>query len=148
MRRRQFTSSEREQISQRAHECCEYCQSLAAFATQSFTIEHTHPLVKGGTNSLDNLALAYPGCNAYKGDKTEGLNPFDNTFVPLFNPRTQRWTDHFIWSDDYTLLFGLTPTGRATIDTLRMNRTGLVNLREALFLRGKHPPLHALIDEE
>ena len=146
MRRRQFTALERQQIAERAYDCCEYCQSLAAFATQSFTIEHIWPLVKGGTNHLDNLALACPGCNAYKGDKTEAIDPFDNTLAPLFNPRTQRWIEHFIWSDDYTLLFGLTATGRATIDALHMNRRGLVNLREALFLRGKHPPVHAIND--
>lgn len=97
MRRRQFTVFERKQIAVRAHDCCEYCQSLATFATQSFVLEHILPLAKGGSNDLSNLALACPGCNTYKSDKTEVVDPFDNTFVPLFNPRTQPWADHFVW---------------------------------------------------
>jgi len=39
-------------------------------------------------------------------------------------------------------LLGLTPTGRATIAALRLNREGVINLRRALKLEGKHPPPH------
>ena len=42
--------------------------------------------------------------------------------------------------EDYTIIIGLTPTGRATVEALQMNRRGLVNLRQALFALGKHPP--------
>ena len=38
-----------------------------------------------------------------------------------------------------TLLVGLTPTGRATIDQLQLNRTGVVNLRRVLFVMGDYP---------
>lgn len=44
------------------------------------------------------------------------------------------------WSDDFTLIIGLTPTGRATIETLFLNREGVVNLRQLLYAIGKHPP--------
>ena len=37
-------------------------------------------------------------------------------------------------------MIGLTPTGRATVETLRLNREGVVNLRRILFLVGLHPP--------
>ena len=60
--------------------------------------------------------------------------------VPLYNPRRQRWQEHFCWSEDYTQILGLTSTGRATVETLQMNRIGLVNIRQVLYLIGKHPP--------
>lgn len=44
-----------------------------------------------------------------------------------------------MWSDDETLIIGLTPIGRATIVKLELNREGVVNLRELLHAIGKHP---------
>jgi hypothetical protein len=35
---------------------------------------------------------------------------------------------------------GLTATGRATVAALQLNRPGVVNLREALYRIGQHPP--------
>jgi hypothetical protein len=60
--------------------------------------------------------------------------------VRLFHPREQRWEAHFAWSDDFTHLLALTPTGRATIAALQLNRSGLVNLRRVLYAIGEHPP--------
>jgi hypothetical protein len=60
--------------------------------------------------------------------------------VALFNPRQQRWHDHFAWSDNATRISGLTACGRATIAALQMNRFGVVNLRQLLVDTGRHPP--------
>jgi hypothetical protein len=60
--------------------------------------------------------------------------------VSLFHPREQRWDEHFAWNDDFTLMVGLTPMGRATIAALQLNRPGLVNLRRVLYAIGEHPP--------
>src|SRR5262249_45320693 len=60
--------------------------------------------------------------------------------VPLFHPRKHRWRDHFAWSEDGTEVLGLTPTGRATVVALHLNREGLLNLRRLLFAAGEHPP--------
>jgi hypothetical protein len=35
---------------------------------------------------------------------------------------------------------GLTPTGRAAIGALQLNRPGLVNMRRVLYTVGAHPP--------
>jgi hypothetical protein len=43
-------------------------------------------------------------------------------------------------SDDFTLVIGLTPIGRATIKALQLNREELVNLRRVLYAMGEHPP--------
>jgi hypothetical protein len=34
----------------------------------------------------------------------------------------------------------LTPTGRATVEKLQLNREGVVNLRQVMAMAGKHPP--------
>jgi hypothetical protein len=60
--------------------------------------------------------------------------------VRLFHPRRDRWADHFAWTDDGTRILGLTPTGRATVEALRLNREPLVNLRRVLVQAGEHPP--------
>ncbi len=140
MPRKRVTAGDRRIIAERAGELCEYCQSPVKFATQSFAIEHISPVSRGGETVLDNLALACPGCNGHKYNKTEAPDPVDGGLAALFNPRQQRWQDHFKWSDDFTHIVGLTPTGRATVSALNMNRPGVVNIRGALFALGSHPP--------
>jgi hypothetical protein len=60
--------------------------------------------------------------------------------VPLFNPRTQKWSDHFVWTDSGTRILGKTATGRATVIALRLNRPPLVDARRAWVAVGWHPP--------
>jgi hypothetical protein len=141
MTRRYVTAQERRAIVERAKGRCEYCQSLADFATQSFSLEHIMPISKDGETGLENLALACPGCNGHKYNKTQYPDPVDGAVVPLYNPRTQRWRDHFCWNDDFTRIVALTATGRATLQVLKLNRAGLVNMRKALFAIGLHPPV-------
>ncbi len=139
MARRYVTAQERQAIAERAKGRCEYCQSRADFATQSFSVEHIMPVSKDGETGLENLALACPGCNGHKYNKTDYPDPIDGALVPLFNPRTQRWQDHFAWNDDFSHVVALTATGRATLEALKLNRAGLVNMRKALFAIGQHP---------
>jgi hypothetical protein len=57
----------------------------------------------------------------------------------LFHPRRQVWHEHFTWSADATRIEGITPTGRATVVALRMNRAMIVAARGRWFLAGWHP---------
>ncbi|MBE9012116.1 HNH endonuclease, partial [Pseudanabaenaceae cyanobacterium LEGE 13415] len=41
--------------------------------------------------------------------------------VAFFNPRQQRWQDHFIWTADGLRILGVTSTGRATCQRLDIN---------------------------
>jgi len=59
----------RQQVTERANGCCEYCMSQQKYASSTFSIEHIQPVAKGGSNKLDNLALASQGCNNYKYTK-------------------------------------------------------------------------------
>src|SRR2546422_7240625 len=98
------------------------------------------PINRGGASELDNLAFSCSGCNGAKYNRMEAPDPTDRTLVPLYNPRRQRWQDHFCWSDDHAQSIGLTSTGRTIVEALKMNRTGLVNMHQVLYLIGKHPP--------
>ncbi|MFZ1398116.1 MAG: HNH endonuclease [Candidatus Promineifilaceae bacterium] len=130
----------RRQVAERAQNCCEYRLSQARFAPDVFSVEHIVPRAKKGSASLDNLALSCQGCNNHKYTFTEAIDPVSGNIVPLFHPRQQNWSDHFVWTEDFLYVIGLTPTGRATVELLRLNREGVVNLRQVLHLVGEHPP--------
>ena len=130
---------QRAEVAARADNCCEYCRSPERFAVQSFSVEHITPSSRKGGKSLENLALACQGCNNLKYNKVQAVDPTRGEWVPLYHPRTDRWTDHFAWSGDFRQMIGLTPTGRATVAELRLNREGLLNLRGLLFSAGVHP---------
>ena len=91
-------------------------------------------------HALDNLAFACGGCNRTKATRTSASDTESGTSVPLFHPCTQAWNDHFAWNYDFTLMIGLTAVGRATVDALRLNRPGVVNLRLVLLAIAEHPP--------
>jgi len=138
---KRVTVQQKQNIIKRANNCCEYCQSQAQFATQSFSIDHIIPLSKGGKTTLVNLAFACQGCNNHKYNRTEALDPASKKMVPLYNPRQQKWYDHFGWNDDFTLIIGITPTGRATVGALNLNRESVMNLRQLLCGMGEQPPV-------
>jgi hypothetical protein len=135
------TAQQKKAVAERANGCCEYCRSQARFAIQPFSIEHIIARSQGGETVMDNLALSCQGCNNHKYNKTEGRDPVSGDLVPLYHPRNQQWSDHFAWNEDFSLIIGLTATGRATVETLQINREGVVNLRRVLYTMGEHPPV-------
>jgi hypothetical protein len=84
-------------------------------------LEHIIPSSQGGSDNQRNRALACAACNLAKIDKTTGQDLETGARVELFNPRSQAWDEHFEWSDDEETIVGLTPVGRATVETLDMN---------------------------
>lgn len=130
----------RRQVFERANGNCEYCKNQQEYSTAPFSVEHIVALSNRGSNDVGNLALSCPACNAHKYTKQAALDPLIRKVVPLFNPRTQVWEEHFVWDETRTQVLGLTPTGRATVKCLKMNRIESVNLRMVLVAFGKHPP--------
>lgn len=128
------------QVRLRAKFLCEYCHASEQWQYVSFTVDHVIPLTKGGANSIDNLALACFHCNRQKSDKLKAFDEHSLSEVPLFNPRTDSWAEHFIWSTDTLLIIGLTPIGRATATELAFNRPRIINIRAADREIGRHPP--------
>jgi len=119
---------------------CEYCLTLAGFVPDPFCVEHILPRNEGGSHLAGNLAFSCQGCNNHKAAKTAAIDPVTSLDVPLFNPRTQRWHEHFQWTQAGTVVEGLTATGRATVEGLRLNRPALLNLRWLLVQANLHPP--------
>lgn len=135
-----ITAQMKKLVSERAQGCCEYCRSQVRFAMQPFSAEHITPKSQGGETILENLALACQGCNNHKYNKTQGFDSINGELTPFYNPRKHQWTDHFAWNNDFTLIIGLTSIGRVTVEELRLNREGVVNLRQVLYATGEHPP--------
>ncbi len=123
----------------RAQGRCEYCMTPEAYAPEAFSVEHILPRSKRGTSTADNLALSCQGCNNHKYTRTRALDPVTELTAPLYHPRQHAWQEHFVWLPDARRLLGISPTGRATVEMLRLNRPGLMGLREALIALGVHP---------
>lgn len=128
------------QVRQRANFLCEYCHASEQWQYVTFTVDHVIPLNKGGSNSIENLALACFHCNRQKSNKLKAIDDDSGTQVHLFNPRTNSWKEHFIWSADTLRIIGLTSIGRVTVAQLSLNRERIVNIRAADREVGRHPP--------
>lgn len=103
-------------------------------------IDHIVPEAVGGTDEEDNLWLACPRCNRYKGARTHAIDPETGESVGLFNPRLQVWGEHFVWTAGGVAIAGLTPGGRATVTALDMNNRFVLRARRVWVLWGWHPP--------
>lgn len=89
-------------------------------------VDHIDP---DGGDVLDNLCLACGNCNLSKARATSAVDPVTGQTVLLFNPRNQAWSTHFEWNGDGTRLNGLTSTGRATVERLKINQIRVVDAR-------------------
>ena len=108
-------------VRQRADCLCEYCHSSECLSANRFTIDHLIPRSLGGSDNLDNLALACRRCNERRYNFIAGLDPETEEIVPLFHPRKHNWCDHFVWTEEGTIVSGITPIGRATCICLDLN---------------------------
>lgn len=111
----------------------------------TFHVEHIVPCSLGGTSESDNLAWACPSCNLHKSNRTEVVIPGTNATVTLFNPRRDRWDEHFRW-DGY-LVGGVTLVGQATIEALLLNHERRIRIRQAEALFNLFPPAGHQPDE-
>ena len=119
---------------------CGYCLCQQEYVWDILEIDHIYPLALGGKNSEENLWLICSTCNSAKYNKTEALDIETNKTVPLFNPRKQDWNEHFRWNKNATKIIGQTPTGRATILALNLNRDRFIKIRKHWVSAGWHPP--------
>jgi hypothetical protein len=56
--------------------------------------------------------------------------------VPLFNPRTQQWSEHFVLDRDTREIHGLTPVGRAAVAAVALNSAHALTTRRLLIRFG------------
>lgn len=132
-------------VRKRAHSLSEYCHSSEEASAAQFAVDHILPRSLSGSNHLENLALACQRCNSYRYNFTTAIDPHTQAIVPLFNPRTQRWAEHFIWTADGLRIVGTSPIGRATCHRLDVNddyhnEGAIVKARRLWVQGGWHPP--------
>ena len=109
-------------VAARAGHRCEYCRAPEAIFNFPFEVEHIIPSAHGGTDEDVNIALACRACNVSKADALTGADEGSGADAPLFHPRRSAWADNFSVERESGLIVGLTPTGRATVARLQMNR--------------------------
>src|SRR5262249_55061047 len=122
-------------VRDRAGHVCEYCHLPQSSQEAAFHVDHIKPVSDLGRTTASNLALACVTCSLRKAARTHARDPLSKEWVPLFHPRQDRWSDNFRWTGGYRLL-GVTPTGRATIAALGMNRPAVIAIRNALVKLG------------
>ena len=132
-------------VRSRANFLCEYCHSAEESSSTLFTIDHILPRSIGGSDELENLALACHRCNNNRYNFVTGTDPETEQEVTLFNPRQQQWSEHFNWSADGLEIMGITPTGRGTCDRLDLNdlyhnEGAIIRVRRLWIRAGWHPP--------
>ncbi|MBI3360822.1 MAG: HNH endonuclease [Chloroflexi bacterium] len=140
MSRPKILSAVRQRVAEASRFRCGYCLTSQDIVGPVLELDHILPVSKGGADEEDNLWLACSWCNAYKGKQTDALDPLTGDRVSLFDPRRRIWADHFKWSDDGTLIVGLTACGRATVDALQLNNEYVVPARRRWVAVGWHPP--------
>ncbi len=123
----------RRQVEERAGHRCEYCLLPANLSFYSHEVDHVIARKHGGDTTADNLAYACWRCNRYKGSDLGSFDPKTKEFSFLFNPRTQRWDEHFTLQND-AQLNGITAEGRTTVQLLKLNSDERIAERQRLNL--------------
>ncbi|MBK8025087.1 MAG: HNH endonuclease [Chloroflexi bacterium] len=128
----------RQQVRQRAGGRCEYCLIHQDDSLYAHEVDHIIPEKHRGETTLENLCLACLDCNRHKGSDFASFDPETEEISLLFNPRRQRWDDHFRL--DGPLIVSLTSSGRVTVFVLKLNDEIRLRARRALIATGNYPP--------
>ena len=127
---------QRDGVRRRANRRCEYCRLPDyALSPSDFHVEHIIARKHGGKSLMENLAWSCIYCNLYKGPNLASIDPDTGKLTPLFNPRINRWEEHFLM--DGASIIGRTAIGRTSIWLLEMNSDILVALRTCLIREGQ-----------
>lgn len=132
-----MTASQRQEIRSRARYRCEYCLLAEEDAHFPHEVDHIIAEKHGGERIVENLAWACFDCNRFKGSNIASIDSETGELAPLFNPRQQTWSDHFLTQQGR--LIPLTAVGRVTAAVLRLNLPRRVEIREILSDAGAYP---------
>jgi hypothetical protein len=128
----------RRTVTDRAKKCCEYCLMPQDSKLYTFEVDHIIAEKHRGKTQEDNLCLSCLDCNRYKGSDFASFDPATDTIALLFNPRRDRWAEHFRLND--AEIEPLTPQGRVTAYLLHLNDEARLTERAALIEAGRYPP--------
>jgi hypothetical protein len=127
----------RDLVRRRAAERCEYCRLHQEDNELVHHVEHIIARQHGGPDDRNNLALACHRCNLHKGPNLTGIDPQTRQVVPLFHPRHDRWSEHFVFKG--ARIEGISATGRATVQVLAMNDARRLEVRQEVLKYGDLP---------
>jgi hypothetical protein len=127
----------RQQVIARANQRCEYCLIHQDDGLYAHEVDHIIPEKHRGETILENLCLACLDCNRHKGSDFASFDPETETVTLLFNPRRQRWHDHFRFEG--ARIVPLSPEGRVTVFILKLNDELRIRARRALIEAGRYP---------
>lgn len=127
----------RRQVRARAKDTCEYCRLHERYAVKLHEVDHIRAEKHGGLTVLENLCLSCFDCNRFKGSDLSSVDPETDDVVALFHPRRDLWNAHFRLDEAH--IEGITPTGRVTVQLLRMNSPERVLRRGLLIALGRYP---------
>lgn len=133
-----ITAAFRRAVINRARGRCEYCGMADTETLAPHEPDHVIATQHGGETALANLAYACFQCNRFKGSNIASLDPPTGALTPLFNPRVERWAQHFRLNG--AIIEPLTDIGRATVFLLRLNDPERVTIRANLLSRGRYAP--------
>lgn len=125
-------------VIQRANNRCEYCGISQDGQVATFHVDHIVPAMANGKTISENLALACVSCSLRKGARQQIKDLETGEAISFFNPRQQLWKEHFAW--DGVQVIGLSALGRATVQSLDLNRPTMLAIRSEEALLGRHPP--------
>lgn len=128
-------SASRQLVWNRAGSRCEYCRLPQKAIDLTFHVEHIVAKQHGGDDSEGNLCLSCDRCNLLKGPNLSSIDPDTGEVVSLFHPRKLLWNDHFELQGFE--IVGKTPTGRVSVELLKMNAPRRRELRTLLILSGE-----------
>lgn len=131
----------RREVTDRAGNCCEYCRIAQDDQFFAFEIDHIIAEKHGGPTHSDNLCLACPDCNAFKGSDVASVDwsADQPVIVPLYHPRRHQWNDHFEIDSATGRIEPLTPEGRVTVLLLEFNLPDRIRDRKLLIDAGRYP---------
>ena len=127
----------RRRVVDRAGSRCEYCLIHQDQAASGHQTDHVISEKHGGATTSENLALSCTLCNRRKGSDISSIDPETGQIAPLFNPRTQPWSEHF--AIEGARIAGVTPSGRATVEILQLNAFERLIERSGLMSAGRYP---------
>lgn len=130
----------RERVRREARYRCGYCLTQEAVVGTAMEVDHVFPYSLGGPTTEENLWLVCSCCNKSKGNRLFVRDAESGRTVPIFNPRSQGWEEHFQWTESGVQIAGTTDVGRATVEALSLNRPLLVRARGLWVAAGWHPP--------
>ncbi len=126
----------------RAEGLCEYCLIHEADTYVGCEVDHIVSEKHGGLTTEANLAYACFFCNRLKGSDLGSIFPQTGQLVRFFNPRVDRWMEHFVL--DGLLIVPRSEVGVVTAKILDFNTVSRVLERQILRAEGRFPSAPAM----